>query len=306
MAEPTSSPNPASGAPPGRGAAPVRPSRSGLPARGGMGWLFGSAYHAAGRSRSRLLVIELAVLGATFTILFTLLLPAYRSSVGAARGTVCLGKLRRLHQMTAMYLQDNDGVFPPLPAEADLARATRPFVNEAEAWTLRLAPYREEKERSGDPYVCPVAPGDAPTYAYNAALGARIFPTYQARSTACAEAGVSTPSQTFLFFDTANQAPANALCGYRFFNGTPTQGALRPGDFVLPSASLTLDWQRPRHHDGANVVYCDGHARRIADLAVRFQARGPFDPTGAADAQSDPGRASAQEAVPEAGDAPRR
>lgn len=286
----TGSSQPASGGPP--------PGRRAFAARG-VGWLFGGSFHAGGRSRSRILVIELAVLAATFTILFTLLVPAYRSSVGAARGTVCLGKLRRLHQMTAMYLQDNDGVFPPLPAEADLAQATRPFVKAGEAWTLRLAPYREEKDRAGDPYVCPAAANDAPTYAYNAALGARVFPTYQAGSQPSGEVGVSAPSETFLFFDAANQSPANALCGYRFFNGAPAQGALRPGDFVLPSASLTLAWQRPRHNDGANVVYCDGHARRIADLAVRFQPRSPFDPTGAATAQADPGLAPVQEAVPE-------
>ena len=63
-----------------------------------------------------------------------------------------------------------------------------------------------------------------------------------------------------------------------FFYGEPRQGPFRPGDFVLPTQGVRERWMRPRHAGGANVLYCDGHIRRIIDPGIRAQPRDPFDP----------------------------
>jgi hypothetical protein len=229
------------------------------------------------RSRPSLYLFEWACIAVIISIVLTLSLSAYRRSAEAARGTACATNLQRLYQMTALYAQDYDGVYPPLPRAETLERATRPFVDDAEAWTLRLAPYREAKERM-EPFTCPSA--DAPTYAYNAALGGRVLPVYEPGYPPKSDADVATPSATFLFWDTANQGAANALSGHRFFYGGAQQDPFRPGDFVLPTRGVTVDWQYPRHNDGANALYCDGHARRITDPAIHTQKCNPFDPAG--------------------------
>ena len=298
------------GAPGGAGTASGTPSPAGAsPAAGtvgrGVGAINLGALRGSGRSRPRILIIEVAVMTLVVGVLLTVGMRAYRSAAGAARATVCIGKLQRLHQMVTMYAQDYDESYPPLPAGETLERATRPFVRGEEAWTVRLTPYRESDKaeaRVGNPFVCPAAPDrDTPTYAYNAALGARLFPAYAPESPPFTLAGVVQPTETFLLFDTANEGPANALAGYRFFYGAPKQPPFRPGDFVLPTTGVRDAWMRPRHNDAALVVYCDGHARRVSDMRVRLRPHSPFDPsqTAAPDVRpTDPPTEAAAETPP--------
>lgn len=229
-----------------------------------------------GRDRGALFVFEWATVVVIIAIVLTITIPAYRRSTSAARAAACATNLMRLGQMAAMYVQDHDGVYPPLPRAATLEEATAPRVAPELAWTVRFKPYREPKEKQ-DPFTCPAA--DAPTYAYNAALGATVFPNYDPKSPPAAEADVVRPTETFLFWDTANLGTANALAGYRFFYGAKQNGKYRRGDFVLASAVISEGWIYPRHNDASNVVYCDGHVRRVAAANTAEASPGdPFDP----------------------------
>jgi len=228
-------------------------------------------------------IFEWAVILVIIGVTLTLSMGAYRRATGAATGASCAANLHRLGQMMTMYVGDNDGQYPPLPRgepDADLVRASRPFVAPEEAWTVRLAPYREAKRggAEADPFVCPGA--DAPTYAYNAALGARVFPVFDLREPPAIEADVKSASETFLFWDTANRGAANALTGWRFYIGAVREPKFRPGDFVLPTKGISEAWMRPRHNDAASVLYCDNHAARVSDLSVRLRKTSPFDPRG--------------------------
>ncbi len=235
------------------------------------------------RSRPSVYIFEWAVILVIIGVTLTLSVGAYRRASGAATGASCAANLQRLGQMMTMYVQDNDGQYPPLPRsepDADLIRAARPFVGEEEAWTIRLGSYREAKRRAtdADVFVCPGA--DAPTYAYNAALGARVFPVFELHEPPATEADVKSASETFLFWDTANRGAANALSGWRFYIGAVREPKFRAGDFVLPTGSVREAWMRPRHNDAASVLYCDNHAARVSDLSVRLRKNNPFDPQG--------------------------
>ena len=229
------------------------------------------------RDRGSLYIFEWFCLVAIIGIFLAIALPAYKRAAGAAKGTACAANLQRLYQMTSMYAQDFDGIYPPLPRDPELLHATRPFVLPEEAWTVRLASYREAKKaEKSDPFACPAT--EVPTYAYNAALGTRVFPEYDPKAPPTCETDVKITSETFLFFDTANRGAANNLAGWRFYAGSDKEPPFRPGDFVLPSRAIREDWQYPRHNDAVCALYCDGHVKRISDLGIRFAKRNPFDP----------------------------
>jgi len=237
------------------------------------------------RHRGLLVVLEwstvLLIGGIAFGLLVT---PAIRNASRAARTTACGGNLRRLGQTFQMYLSDYDSQYPPIAPGETLELATQPHVEPAAvAWTSRLAAYRElpnPKAPQDDPFVCPAADG-MPTYAYNAGLGATVFPEYDPKGHPATESAVVRTSGTLLAFDTANlNIHANNLAGYRFFYGGKNQPAFRPGDFVLPTEGVRDEWIRPRHAgDTVMAVYCDGHIHTVGDISMRLDARSPFDPS---------------------------
>ena len=217
-------------------------------------------------------------------VFLSIALPAYKRASGAAHAVACSANLQYQYRMFSMYVQDYDGTYPPFPAgaEGDLAPVLRPVEQNADAWTVRLSPYREAKAKEkNDPFICPAADPDVMTYAYNAALGATLFPEYNAKGGATNEAQITAPAQTYLLWDTANRSGANALAGYRYFSGARRDGAYRVGDLVLPSRALKKEWLKPRHNDASMVLFCDGHAVRLTDTTVRAETdANPFDPAG--------------------------
>ncbi len=182
--------------------------------------------------------------------------------------------------MFSMYVQDNDGIYPPLPALGDLTLATRPVQQSADAWTERLTSYREaRKSEKQDPFVCPATDDNLMTYAYNAALGARVFPEYDPKGPPTHESEIKVPTQTYLVWDTANRAAGNALAGYRYFSGARRDGKYVVGDLPLPSRAIKQGWIYPRHNGATAVLFCDGHITRLSESGVRVeQPRNPFDP----------------------------
>lgn len=256
------------------------------PGRSPFVWLVGPKVRSRGivptsvprRDRGALYIFEWAAITIVIGIILTIALPSYRKAMGAAHAVACSSNLQHLYQMTSMYAQDFDGVYPPLPAFPDLETATRPIQQDENAWTDRLSPYREDrKKEKQDPFVCPAA-DDMMTYSYNAAFGKRIFPEYDPKSQAIHESEIKVPTQTYMVWDTANRAAANALTGYRYFSGRRSDGKYHPGDLVLPTRGVA-DWMYPRHNGSVSVLFSDGHISRISDPNVRMDThRNPFDP----------------------------
>ncbi|MBC8138745.1 MAG: hypothetical protein H8F28_22930 [Fibrella sp.] len=232
------------------------------------------------RDRGALYIWEWAMISALIAVVLTISLPAYKRAAGAARAAACSSNLQRLNQMVSMYVQDYDAMYPPLPPLGDFTLATRPIQQSEDAWTERLAPYREaRKSEKQDPYICPATDEDVMTYAYNAALGGRIFPEYDPKGTPTNESEIKVPTQTYAIWDTANRAGANAIVGYRYYSGARRDGKYQVGDLVLPSRAIKEDWIKPRHNGATAVLFCDGHISRLADSGIRVeQAENPFDP----------------------------
>jgi len=216
---------------------------------------------------------------AIIAVFTSIALPAYKRAAGAAKSVVCSSNVLYQYRMISLYTQDYDETYPPLPATGNLGLALRPVQKNADAWTERLSPYREARvKEKNDPFVCPAADPEVMTYAYNAALGATIFPAYDAKGMPATDAGITAPARTYLLWDTANRSGANALAGYRYWSGARRDGAYRVGDLVLPSRAIKTDWLKPRHNDTAAVLFCDGHTTRLSDTTPRVAEANPFDP----------------------------
>jgi type II secretory pathway pseudopilin PulG len=79
-------------------------------------------------------LIELLVVIAIIAILASLLLPALKKAKDAARRAVCIGNMKQIGTLTALYQSDNGGYFPPATvnygaAAGDWQRAGYHFIS---------------------------------------------------------------------------------------------------------------------------------------------------------------------------------
>jgi prepilin-type N-terminal cleavage/methylation domain-containing protein/prepilin-type processing-associated H-X9-DG protein len=212
------------------------------------------------QTRRGFTLVELLVVIAIVAILSSILVPAFGRARAAARGTACVSNLYQIGQAFVMYAQDWDGNLP----------ATMPFAAVApvgRAWMVALQPYSKDARI----FVCPENPVPAPSYAYNTLLGfPRLMGMAYGYSGLSLDA-ITVPANTFLAFDTPNdRVEANNLNGatgsYMAFV-IPGQLAERHPGWEAAYRERA-HWQRPRHNDGNNVVFADGHVRWIR-LAVQ-------------------------------------
>src|SRR5688500_15897550 len=76
----------------------------------------------------RVMIIQLGLVTLIIAVLMSVMVPVFQQSRGAAKSVVCIATLQKLSRMMAMYLQDYDETYPPLPKGRDLAHSTRSFT----------------------------------------------------------------------------------------------------------------------------------------------------------------------------------
>jgi prepilin-type processing-associated H-X9-DG protein len=158
---------------------------------------------------------------------------------------VCLNNMKQLGSVLTMYQADWDDRFPPLYTTWQRAPSGK-------AWMDKLLIYAKNKHITR----CPEA-RDRLTYSFNRYLSG------------IKDAKIADPADTVAVFESLNDSPSN-----NNLNGDkallPAKGRLpAPGSYVMwPQSPATLyrnwpDWARPNHEDVTNVLYADGHAKRI-------------------------------------------
>ncbi|MBC7287499.1 MAG: DUF1559 domain-containing protein [Armatimonadetes bacterium] len=193
-------------------------------------------------------LIELLVVIAIIAILAAILFPVFARAREKARQASCQSNLKQLALACLAYVQDYDGMFPPLNAGANCDASQR---------TGGLAihvvfPY----VKNADVYICP-SNKTPPGVCGNCAAWARSLVPRSGYNFGCGlrnpgtrnpveESKVLKPAELFLIGDSA---------GGNYWRPANDQSGCDTGVVTL-------------HNGGINVAYCDGHVKWVrADRA---------------------------------------
>ncbi len=258
----------------------------------------GAKAERAARLRRAFTLIELLVVIAVIAILASLLLPALNRAKVQARITYCKGNLHQYGLGLRMYVDD----FKAYPLEW----AAFP-MGETNPWFRQLQPYTKDNWTTPSPgqpeppgiQICPdygrlggqfsAGPLAFGSYGYNAAgynagpgLGWGRVPNGSTNPwPAVREGDVACPSDMIAIADAPVFPAGSSAVGKDPVAGLPNLwpcGDAFPvwltdlGAACLPpDLDFALRFQRQRHGDRWNVVFCDGHAEG-------FTTKGFLDP----------------------------
>ena len=216
-------------------------------------------------------LIELLIVIAILAILAGILLPVFVSARERARSTACLSNCKQMGLGLTMYAQDNDstlpawssywvctsngttrGVPPPTPTNCGIPSL-------AIFWDMAILPY----VKSGTPdasnwngvWHCPSGEEETNqrSYGFNMSLAYRELtsdpgaaPYYLYRK----EAALAAPSQTVFVGDGGREGLLQRQTDYSGYKDKYINN--------LGYYNTDAPW---RHLEGANYVFCDGHAK---------------------------------------------
>lgn len=210
-------------------------------------------------------LIELLVVIAIIAILAAILFPVFAQARESARQASCLSNLRQFALATLQYVQDYDELFPQSVYSMD-APILIPFSNNR-VFTVydAVAPY----VKNNDILVCPSSrPGidfeailqtvglrgsggfRYASYALNFAVfqDPAVPPGLFADDPVVSLAQIQDPVNTTMFFDSVYKRPNDP-----------------PIDPNCPRPTWLFGWDNfpgdPRHKDGININFVDGHAK---------------------------------------------
>jgi prepilin-type N-terminal cleavage/methylation domain-containing protein len=209
-------------------------------------------------------LIELLVVIAIIAILAAILFPVFAQARESARQSTCLSNIKQIGISTAMYIQDNDGLYPSQSADGLKTIADGGKVG---TYYDELQPYEKNQQLWLDPSGS-AAGGDgklkvpAMTYHMNGNLITKL---------GLSEAAVAAASNCLLMRESG--------AGYPYF-----EAYLRPypGDcddtFIVSTNTVWRDKGRAGpHKDGYNLLVADTHAKWYRPERAEELAQFPED-----------------------------
>ena len=196
-------------------------------------------------------LIEMLVVIGRVAIPASILFPVFARAREKARQASCLSNLKQIGLGMMMYSQDFDERLP-LAGWSGTETVTWPDGTVAlgrNTWFLRIYPY----VKNVNLFNCPSATVEW--------LGQNTASIQYGMNSTVADAKLAAfayPAQTLLVADT-----------------------MGPASYVFLSSYRTDRWITPRHNDGANIAFCDGHAKWMKVKIDGLTAGGyqiPFTP----------------------------
>lgn len=181
-------------------------------------------------------LIELLVVIAIIAILAAILFPVFARAREKARQTSCLSNLKQLGLAFMSYTQDYDERMPLAPDAGALS---------SHWWHHSLVPYIRNEQI----YKCPS--DNTLTYAYG--YNYRHLRTNASTGAGISIAQIDRPAERYMMMDGRTRLVYCVFCWPNPENEGPN------GD----------NWYiRARHNDGANVAFCDGHAKWLSNTTI--------------------------------------
>lgn len=211
-------------------------------------------------------LIELLVVIAIIAILAAILFPVFARAREKARTATCQSNLKQIGIGVAMYVQDYDEAFPLAYSWNGLSGiGSATTWGTYQTWEGLIYPY----VKNSQVFICPSAIDSNTTsyvitgglgYAASAArnaLGANYDGLFALEIQECGGtvvrlASVKKPAETAMIWDVYNMASE----GYSYCQ-------------LYVSGGLTgRGWLDPRHSDGANFLFADGHVKWMRPSAL--------------------------------------
>ena len=214
------------------------------------------------RRSSGFTLIELLVVIAIIAILAAILFPVFAQAREKARGISCLSNMKQLALGANMYLQDYDSHYVSSGGQCYGAppgcSITNPLPSMQWQWTIQ--PYVKNTQL----LLCPSDPHDNHNRGMATSYTENNWGTNDHNSSAggVSEAHTEKPAETALLVEGANTGWEEGAVNVK--------NALMIDDYTTWTQWNRIqhdrtDWnwsdKLPRHGDGSNVAYLDGHAK---------------------------------------------
>ncbi len=222
------------------------------------------------KTRQAFTLIELLVVIAIIAILAAILFPVFAQARAKARQTACLSNMKQIGNALMMYTQDYDEMLPGnhFPDEGiglDLgfmeprsrrnwARDTYPYVKNIDVYRCPSAAPRSSRpnpQATNSEVKSP--PGGNTSYLLNGIAGTKALAAIPA------PADIIYLQEVDAYFRSAQERPNHLRAG----NGYDPMTPLQAERFNHASYDLL-------HNEGANLLFCDGHAKWQRKTSIRF------------------------------------